>query len=103
MKINGSFNCQEKLLIKRQVVSSKGVSISLVCKAFQISETCYRYQPKLQIENEVIADQLIELTDKETDWGFGLCFDYLRNVKHFKWNHKRVYRIYCELALNLRV
>lgn len=36
-------------------------------------------------------------------WGFGLCFDYLRNVKGFKWNHKRVYRIYCELALNLRI
>ncbi len=36
-------------------------------------------------------------------WGFGLCFLYLRNVKGFKWNHKRVYRIYCELELNLRI
>ena len=45
----------------------------------------------------------MKLTTKETDWGFGLCFDYLRNVKHFGWNHKRVYRIYCELALNLRI
>jgi len=36
-------------------------------------------------------------------WGFGLCFCYLRNVKHFGWNHKRVYRIYRELELNLRI
>jgi putative transposase len=37
------------------------------------------------------------------DWGFGLCFAYIRNVKGFQFNHKRVYRIYCELALNLRI
>ncbi len=32
----------------------------------------------------------------------GLCFLDLRNVKGFGWNHKRVYRIYRELELNLR-
>src|SRR5690606_32903014 len=35
--------------------------------------------------------------------GFGLCFSYLRHVESCCWNHKRVYRIYCELALNLRI
>jgi putative transposase len=33
----------------------------------------------------------------------GLCFLYLRNVKSYGWNHKRVYRIYRELELNLRI
>jgi putative transposase len=28
---------------------------------------------------------------------------YLRNVQAYGWNHKRVYRIYCELELNLRI
>ena len=87
----------------QQAVSDHNVSIRLACQAFSISETCYRYQSLLSSENEKIAEWLVNLTEKETDWGFGLCFDYLRNVKGFKWNHKRVYRIYCELALNLRI
>ena len=71
--------------------------------AFTISESCYRYQPKLSHENAVIAQWLEALTKKEKTWGFKLCFFYLRNVQGFGWNHKRVYRIYCELALNLRI
>jgi putative transposase len=46
---------------------------------------------------------LLRLTTTHKRWGFGLCFLYLRNVKGFGWNHKRVYRIYWELELNLRI
>lgn len=86
-----------------QAVQSKGISVRLACQAFRISETCYRYQPKLSHENAEIVDWLIRLTHNQRNWGFGLCFLYLRNVKGFGWNHKRVYRIYRELALNLRI
>ena len=85
------------------MMATRDLSIRFVCRAFCISETCYRYQPKFSDENEEIAQWLIQLTEQNTDWGFGLCFDYLRNVEGFTWNHKRVYRIYCELALNLRI
>lgn len=54
-------------------------------------------------ENNVIADWLIRLTNNQRNWGFRLCVLYLRNVKGFKWNHKRVYRIYRDLELNLRI
>ncbi len=67
-----------------------------------MSETCYRYEPKRNHENEQIADWLLRLTDNHRTWGFGLCYLYLRNVKGFILNHKRVYRIYKELELNLR-
>lgn len=87
----------------KQAMTTRSVSIRLACQAFTISETCYRYIPKMAGENKQIADWLVRLTTENTDWGFGLCFDYLRNVKHYQWNHKRVYRIYCELALNLRI
>ena len=45
----------------------------------------------------------MKLTDNHRSWGFGLCYLYLRNFKGFKWNQKRVYRIYKELELNLRI
>jgi putative transposase len=75
----------------------------MVCELFSISETCYRYQPRLSDENTLIGDWLIRLTHNQRNWGFGLCFLYLRNVKGHSWNHKRVYRIYRELELNLRI
>jgi putative transposase len=68
-----------------------------------VSETCYRYQPRHADENAEIADWLVRLTTTYRTWGFGLCFLYLRNVKGFGWNHKRVYRIYRALELNLRI
>jgi putative transposase len=87
----------------QKAVDDKGVSIRLACTAFGISQTCYRYQAKLSSENAKIADWLIRLTGNQRNWGFGLCFLYLRNVKGFLWNHKRVYRIYRKLELNLRI
>ena len=86
-----------------KAVAIKGVSIALACRAFDVSETCYRYSPKLDDENEQIADLLLGLTAAKKTWGFGLCFLYMRNVQGHGWNHKRVYRIYRELELNLRI
>ena len=87
----------------REAVANRGVSIRLACEAFGVSQTCYRYERQRNTENEQIADWLLRLTDNHRNWGFGLCFLYLRNVKGFGWNHKRVYRIYRELELNLRI
>jgi putative transposase len=84
-------------------VAKRGVSIALACRTFGVSETCYRYSPKMGGENEEIADLLVGLTNAKRSWGFGLCFLYLRNVQGRLWNHKRVYRIYLELELNLRI
>ena len=70
-----------------KAVAVCGVSIALACRAFQISESCYRYERKLSDENAQIADWLEKLTDNRRTWGFGLCFLYLRNVKGFGWNY----------------
>lgn len=86
-----------------EAVAQKGVSIALACRTFGVSERCYRYESKLKPENERIGDLLIGLTNAHRTWGFGLCYLHLRNVKGYLWNHKRVYRIYRELELNLRI
>ena len=86
-----------------KVIIERCVSIRFACICLGISETCFRYNPKLSNENSIIADWLLRLTQTHKRWGFGLCFMYLRNVKGFGWKHKRVYRIYRELELNLRI
>lgn len=85
------------------LVAERHVTIERACQLVVISRSSYYYQSRLQPENDLIEEWLIKLTQWQKNWGFGLCFLYLRNVKGFKWNHKRVYRIYCELSLNLRI
>lgn len=86
-------------------IKRHGFSIRFACICMGISESCYHYQSKLSGENALVANLLLGLitSPQGRRWGFGLCFLYLRNVKGYRWNHKRVYRIYCELELNLRI
>ncbi len=93
----------ERRVLAKQVVHKHAISIRMACNLFSISETCYRYVAKLDNENAVVADWLLRLTQNQRNWRFGLCFLYLRNINGYTWNHKRVYRIYRELELNLRI
>jgi len=78
----------------QRAVQDRSVSIRMACEAFGVSQTRYRYVAKTDAENEELANWLLRLTDIHRNWGFGLCFLYLRDVRGFGWNHKRVYRIY---------
>ena len=42
---------------------ARRASIALACRAFGVSETCYRYGAQLKAETEVIANLLVGLTD----------------------------------------
>ena len=87
----------------KEAVALHGIATSLACTTFGVSETCYRYKAKREAENKEIANWLVRLTDNNRKWGFALCYLYLRNVKGFGWNHKRIYRIYRAQELNLRI
>jgi len=48
-----------------------------------------------------VVDTLLELSERYPRYGFGKLFPIIR--RHgFKWNHKRVHRVYCTLKLNMR-
>ena len=88
----------------KRAVGEGSLSVCLVaCQASQFSRSCYRYEVKTHATNEEIADWMLNLTDNHRNWRFGLCDLNLRNVKRFDRNHKRVYRIYRELEMNLRI
>ena len=52
-----------------KAVKERGICIRVACQAFRISESCYRYERKLDVENEEVATWLIKLTDNNRIWG----------------------------------
>lgn len=80
--------------------SEHGLSIRKACGAVSLSRSVYAYQPKVRNDGPVI-EVLTSLADQHPRWGFGKMFQVIKRQKH-GWNHKRVYRVYCELKMNLR-
>jgi putative transposase len=73
------------------------MSYTIVC----LNSCAYCYQPKLP-DDSVIMSVRSAITDKHLRWGFPKYFNRIRKLG-YKWNHKHIYRIYCQLKLNLRV
>ena len=69
----------------RTAVDGGGTNIRYACRMFEVSETCFLYEAKASEENARIAGWLVGLTTAYRDWGFGLCYLHLRNVKGFSW------------------
>lgn len=61
----------------------------------------YYYKPKRKFEDDIIMQELSALADLHKTWGFWLMFHRLRSL-NYTWNHKRVYRVYKMMRLNLR-
>ena len=70
------------------------------CKAMALSRSTLNYQPKYVTDDDIIA-ALQELAERFPERGFGKYFQLLRRRGHC-WNHKKVYRVYCQLKMNLR-
>jgi putative transposase len=78
----------------------KRVSHRQACKCVGLNRGNYFYQTKRKNDEDVIAE-LALLTQKHVSIGFWQCYHRLRR-KGFTWNHKKVYRIYTAMKLNIR-
>ena len=69
------------------------------CGLASISRRSYRYR-SVKNDDDLI-EQLNALAEKHPGYGFWKLYHKLRALG-YQWNHKRVYRVYCGLKLNIR-
>lgn len=77
-----------------------GVSHRQACKEVGVARSTAQYVRVAKQDGEIIA-VLQALVDKHPNIGFWQCYYRIRRMGH-GWNHKRVYRVYTELRLNIR-
>lgn len=70
------------------------------CRVVGISRSVRRYEPRRQDDSEII-DVLSRLAERHPQFGFPKLFVLLRRAGH-GWNHKRVWRVYCAMKMNIR-
>lgn len=84
------------------LIETHQLSIRRACAAIGLSRAAW-YRPLVDwLERDrPIAEALGALAERKPGLGFWKLFRRLRRLGH-DWNHKRVYRVYCLLKLNLR-
>jgi len=78
------------------------VSVSQACRVTNMDCKTYRYQPKKKQGDKMIEKLLKTLAAQHPTYGFQKLFNLIR-LKNYSFNHKRIYRIYCDLSLNLKI
>jgi putative transposase len=72
------------------------------CRLYGVNRSTVRHVARIPDAKAEIKELLMCLAESHKCWGFGLMFRWMHH-QGYRWNHKRVYKIYCELTLNLRI
>jgi len=80
------------------LVTKHQLSIQRSCRCIGLSRAAYYRTPKGKDRDSEVIEAINAIIDKHPRWGFWKTFKMLR--RQHRWNHKRVYRIYCKLHLN---
>lgn len=83
------------------MVDLHNLSIRQACRIVNIPRSTYQYKIKNNDDDLQIIQLLGELVEKHPSIGFWKCFHRIRRQGH-QWNHKRVYRVYTQMKLNIR-
>ena len=86
----------------KYLVDAHDLSIRKACRSVGLSRAAW-YRPRIDwLERDrPLAEALGEMADRKPGLGFWKLFRRLRRQGH-RWNHKRVWRVYCLMKLNRR-
>ena len=91
----------EKREASKSLVAS-GVTIIRACEIVGHSRASYyRKTRDWRVADTAVIDALNDQLQRSPRAGFWKCFDRMR-LKGYKFNHKRVHRVYCQMGLNLK-
>jgi putative transposase len=84
-----------------RLTQDQELSIKRSCQLVNLSRAAYyREENKFAVRDAPVVEALNAVVAKHGRWGFWKCHDRLRLEGH-PWNHKRVWRVYCQMKLNL--
>jgi putative transposase len=78
-----------------------GMSVRRACRVARLPQRSWYRAPADALAGDADVIQALQaIVTRHGRWGFWKCFRRLRLDGH-GWNHKRVWRVYCRLGLNL--
>lgn len=90
--------------MKRQLVDyarqEHDLSLRAACDILDLSRSVYHYRPDTSKDLPII-ETIQGIVEEFPGWGFPKIFKSLRR-KGYRWNHKRIHRVYCLMRLNKR-
>ncbi len=90
----------EKRCVVTALTREHGQSQRRACQVAGVARSVVWYRKQPDRDDAVVA-LLQERVERDPERGFGKLFKLIRR-RGMPWNHKRVWRVYCALKLNLR-